>query len=185
MNAVAEMVRPATTAPDVTDVPATSSLPTADIQPRVAKSDVQAFMARVNEARHRNDTFAGRQRMPTEAKGPRRATAPMTLLAEWDGSVESIEGHFFSASLKGIFGEGARGEEEEAEIPLSDVSPLDRELLRIGSVFRLCVFYEVDDDDQPKRFSKVVFRRLPAYREDDLQKASKRAADRAARLRVE
>lgn len=109
---------------------------------------------------------------------------PTVLVAEWNGCVTSVDTDFFSAELTGITGEGVRGEQEDAEIPLSDVSDADRELLHPGNFFRLCVFYE-SRDGQPLRYTKVVFRRLPAYRSVDLQRAAERAAEIHRHLRVE
>jgi len=108
-----------------------------------------------------------------------------TLLAEWSGCVLSIDEHFFYASLKGIYGEGIRGESEEADVPISDVSESDMELLHPGHFFRLCVFYEISEDGQPRRYTQVVFRRLPAYRKFDLERAESIGEDLFRGLRVE
>lgn len=110
---------------------------------------------------------------------------PQTLLAEWNGCVLAIEDHYFSAALKGIYGEGVRNEQEDAEIPVSDVGESDRELLRPGNLFRLCVFYEIQENGQPRRYTQVIFRRLPAYRSQDLVKAAERASELHRTLRVE
>lgn len=110
---------------------------------------------------------------------------PARRLAEWNGCVTEIDTHYFSAALKGIFGEGVNGEEEDAEIPISDVSESDRDLLALGNFFRLCVFYEMREDGQPRRYTQVVFRRLPAYRPHELAQAVERASEIHRLLRVE
>ncbi|MFY9328180.1 MAG: hypothetical protein WAO76_09210 [Georgfuchsia sp.] len=107
------------------------------------------------------------------------------LLAEWDGIVTEIREHYFTASLSGIFGEGVEEEAEEAEIPVSDVNKSELDLFRLGSVFRLCVFYEELPNGQPRRFTQVVFRRLPAYRSRDIRAAEERAELIHQHLRVE
>jgi hypothetical protein len=114
-------------------------------------------------------------------------TAQVELLAEWNGCVTSVQssGYLFSATLTGIVGEGVKGEEEEATIPVSDVSEWDKDLLRPGNFFRLCVIHEVLPSGQPRRYTQVVFRRLPAYRQYDLDQAAERGRDLARGLRVE
>src|SRR5688500_14778564 len=101
---------------------------------------------------------------------------PEVLLAEWSGCVLSIDSNTFTAELTGVRGDGVSGEEEDAEIPLSDVASSDMELLVPGNFFRLCVFYETREDRRPRRFTQLVFRRLPAYRSVDLAKAAERSS---------
>ncbi len=121
--------------------------------------------------------------LPVPANEIRRN--PETRLAEWNGCVTEIDTHYFSASLKGIFGAGVRGEEEDAEIPISDVSEFDRELLAPGNFFRLCVLSEIREDGQPRRYTQVVFRHLPAYRPHELAKAAELGSEIHRLLRVE
>lgn len=109
----------------------------------------------------------------------------LDLLAEWDGYVTHIGEHFFGASLKGVFGQGVEGELEEAEIPILDVNKSDSDLFQLGSVFRLCVFYEELPNGQPRRFTQVVFRRLPAYRLKNIRSAEEAADEIHKGLRVE
>ncbi len=108
-------------------------------------------------------------------------------LAEWSGCVTSIqeEGAFFTATLNGVKGIGVKGQEEDASIPITDVAPWDRELLREGNFFRLCVIQGFDTSGDPIRSTKVVFRRMPAYRQQDLDRALERGRELAGRLRVE
>ena len=109
----------------------------------------------------------------------------VTLLAEWNGCVRSIGENGFAADLSGVFGDGVSGQNEEAQIPLDDVSNSDMEWLQPGNFFRLCVFYEMGPTGQPRRYTQVVFRRLPAYRDKDLAAAKERAAELHRGLRVE
>lgn len=112
---------------------------------------------------------------------------PAELLAEWSGCVTSVqkEGHFFTATLKGVKGGGVKDEEDDAIIPISDVSEWDKDLLQPGNFFRLCVMYEITPSGQPRRYSLVVFRRLPAYRKQDIDAALVRGVRLARGLRVE
>ena len=139
-----------------------------------------------SESEHRETALAPVLKPnPSATRGTTTHRSPAVVLAEWSGCVERIEAQFFSASLKGIVGEGVQGVSEDAEIPLSDVAESDMELLTLGSFFRLCVFYEFREDDRPRRYTQVVFRRLPAYRASDLADAARRADDVHRALRVE
>ena len=109
---------------------------------------------------------------------------PATLIAEWNGCVATVGPEFFAAELVGVLGAGVKGEEEDAEIPISDVAETDKELLAPGNFFRLCVFYELRND-RPLRYTQVVFRRLPAYRAADLRRVEEEAAELHRGLRVE
>ena len=124
--------------------------------------------------------------LPQSTEISRAYVSPVELLAEWNGCVTVVEdGPYFMATLKGILGEGVKGEEEDATIPVSDVSEWDKDLLRPGNFFRLCVIYEILPSGQPRRSTQVVFRRLPAYRQHDLDTALERGRELARGLRVE
>jgi len=135
------------------------------------------------------DTSSGSFRMPSTFTRlmPGKRLAPAELLAEWSGCVTSIQedGFYFSATLSGVEGQGVKNEEEDAIIPITDVSEWDKDLLSPGNFFRLCVMYEVSSSGQPRRYTQVVFRRLPAYRQQDLDEALERGRKLARGLRVE
>lgn len=136
---------------------------------------------RIDETRTSGEAVTETSPLPITQPG----WTPVSLRAEWNGCVLDVHDHFFTAELTGIIGEGVSGEEEDAEIPISDVAPSDRELLTPGNFFRLCVFYETQEDGRPRRYTQVVFRRLPAYRASDLAKAAERSSQRHRALRVE
>jgi hypothetical protein len=145
----------------------------------------------------------GERRLDTSMDGPKatptlpllrstdagilRGAPSVELLAEWNGCVTSVKtaGHYFSATLKGVIGLGVKGEEEDATIPIADVSESDKDLLRPGNFFRLCITCEILPTGQPRRYTQVVFRRLPAYRQHDLDQAAERGRELARGLRVE
>ena len=72
----------------------------------------------------------------------------------------------------------ANYEEEEADIPLCEVSAADAEKMQVGSIFRWVIGYE-RAAGPVRRVSQIVFRDLPAISEGDLA-ASRRWADRVA-----
>ena len=129
--------------------------------------------------------FVMRATTPSVSVNSSRASS--VVLAEWNGCVTRFdsEASHFSAALTGIRGRGVSGEEEDAQIPVDDVSAYDRALLQPGNFFRLSVVYEVAPNGQPRRSTQVVFRRLPVYLRDDLQRVEAEAREFARGLRVE
>lgn len=106
------------------------------------------------------------------------------VIAEWHGQVIAVEQSYFIAELKGTIGVGVAGSLEEAQIPRDEVRQDDRNLLREGAFFRLCVNWELVNGSK-RRVTDVVFRRMPAYRRDELEDARKAAVDLFNALRVE
>jgi hypothetical protein len=106
-------------------------------------------------------------------------------VAEWQGQVTGIEDEYFIAQLRGTVGNGIAGSLEEASIPIDDVNPGDIDLLKLGAFFRLCISYEIAPTGNRRRYTEVIFRRLPAYRREELEAARSKAADLARDLRVE
>ena len=106
------------------------------------------------------------------------------LLAEWHGQVTEVLASSFVAELKGRHGEGVAGKEELAVIPRDEVSPDDAELLEPGAFFSLCIAYEQSSRGR-RKFTTVVFRRLPAYRREELEEARERGRQLARGLRLE
>ena len=106
------------------------------------------------------------------------------LLAEWHGQVTEVLASSFVAELKGRHGEGVAGKEEVAVIPRDEVSPDDVELLEPGAFFSLCIAYEQSSRGR-RKFTTVVFRRLPAYRREELEEARERGRQIARGLRLE
>lgn len=126
---------------------------------------------------------------PTGRVSPRQivtqaSSARSQVLAEWHGQVISIESDYFVAELKGTIGTGVKGSLEEAQIPVEEVRSDDRELLREGAFFRLCVNWELVNGSR-RRVTDLVFRRMPAYRRDELEAARATAANIFHALRVE
>lgn len=106
-------------------------------------------------------------------------------IAEWDGLVTDIEDEYLVAQLRGTFGMNVIGCDEEAFIPIEDVNQKDYDLLKIGAFFRLCISYEISPHGNRRRYTEVVFRRLPAYRREELEVARSDAAELARDIRVE
>lgn len=107
------------------------------------------------------------------------------VVAEWEGYVTRIDADFIEARLTGLSGQGVAGEIEEATIPNAEIADTDPLLVAVGGLFRLCVSYEKSPTGERRRYSTIVFRRLPAYRQGDLDAAHERTRQRLNALRVE
>ncbi len=106
------------------------------------------------------------------------------VVAEWHGQVVSINDAFFVAELRGTIGAGISGALEEAQIPIDEIRPDDLELLSPGSFFRLCVNME-NRGGTKRRYTDIVFRRMPAYRREELDDARQVAIQIARAIRVD
>ena len=121
------------------------------------------------------------------AKRRERTSYVVTPLAEWQGHVTKVEeGHFY-ATLDGVYGEGVQGQVHDAMIPLVEVSPEDLEFVRAGAYFRLSVAYSISrgGTGTSTRTSTIVFRRLPAYQDADLENAVDISRELTGGLRLE
>jgi hypothetical protein len=107
---------------------------------------------------------------------PRRQSgAEVSVLGEWDGYVEAIRREYFVGRMRGLRGIGVVGKDEEAEIPISDVDEADKDLLVPGGYFRLMVCYERPRVGQKRKFTQIIFRRLPAYTKREIDAAEREA----------
>ena len=113
------------------------------------------------------------------------ATATVQMLAEWHGQVLEIFDNAFVAELRGKHGDGVAGKQEEALIPLEEIQEADKELLEEGAFFRLCISYWHSSTGTRRRFTEIVFRRMPAYRREELEAAEHRGREIARGLRLE
>ena len=98
---------------------------------------------------------------------PSAAPQTMAALQEWEGRVEEIDGDTFVGILVDKTA-GSGIEEERAELLLCDVQFADRSLLRVGAIFRWVIGYQTLQSGTRQRVSQIVFRRLPAWRKQDL-----------------
>lgn len=104
----------------------------------------------------------------------RPETPTFYALQEWEGYVVSIDETAFTARLVDLT-DRRSFEEEEAEIPLEEISESDAAKMKVGSIFRWVVGYKHSAMGQKERVSSIVFRDLPAVSRSD-----RRAGDRWA-----
>ena len=107
-----------------------------------------------------------------------RPQATFHALQEWEGYVLDMSTVNFTAKLLDLSARPTM--EEEAVIPLSEISDFDRRRLKRGSIFRWVIGYE-NKAGTKRRISQIVFRDLPVLTRRDLEEGSK-WAEKVVRL---
>jgi len=108
------------------------------------------------------------------------------VMAEWHGMVTHVLEGTFVAELKGLIGKDVKGAVEEAVIPVDEVRHEDLPFLVPGAFFRLTVNNVLRPDGKThRRFTDITFRRMPAYRREELEEAAERGRALARVIRVE
>ena len=87
---------------------------------------------------------------------------------EWEGHVVAINETDFTARLVDLTA-GGTYEEEEADIPLEEISNRDAARLQVGHIFRWAIGFKRSALGQKERTSLIVFRDLPAMSRTDQQ----------------
>ena len=88
---------------------------------------------------------------------------------EWEGYVVAMDDEAFVAHLVDLTA-GATYAEEEATIPLVEVSDEDAARMRIGNIFRWVIGYERSPSSTKKRVSQIVFHDVPRMTKADFEK---------------
>lgn len=112
---------------------------------------------------------------PPEHRAPKTT---LHALQEWEGYVVEVGETDFVARLIDLTA-GSENEDEEAIIPLAEISDDDVARMREGSIFRWVIGYERSVTGTKKRVSQIVFRDLPAITAADLRDAEAWAEDTA------
>ena len=99
---------------------------------------------------------------------PAQATVSFHAIQEWEGYIIEIGDTDFVARLVDLTA-GATLEEEEALIPLTEISDNDAAGMQLGSIFRWVIGYERSAAGTKKRVSQFVFRDLPVVTKSDLR----------------
>jgi hypothetical protein len=100
-------------------------------------------------------------------------------LAKWEGRVLEVTEERFVAVLTDELHQGRP--EEAADIPLEEVSSVDRDLVTVGAFFFWTVGYNVRASGQRSRVSIIRFRRLPRWSVEEIENAYRRV--RSSNLR--
>jgi hypothetical protein len=95
------------------------------------------------------------------------------IIKEWDGFVVSVGDSMFLARLTDLTSPSLP-DSEEIEIPVSEIDASMRQQLAPGAFFRWTIGYEIRRGGQKVRASRILLRRLPAWRKSglDLAKSS-------------
>lgn len=99
---------------------------------------------------------------------PEQATVSFHAIQEWEGYIIEIGDTDFVARLIDLTA-SATHEEEEALIPLTEISDDDAADMKLGSIFRWVIGYERSAAGTKKRVSQFVFRDLPVVTRSDLR----------------
>jgi hypothetical protein len=94
------------------------------------------------------------------------------VLQKFEGTVVSITNDSFIARL---VDNTHGGLEEEAEIPLAEVTCGDRELVEPGAMFYWVIGYRREAYGQISRSSVIRFKRVPSWSDADIERAKKEA----------
>ena len=101
---------------------------------------------------------------------PARPRAILHALQEWEGYVVEMDSRELVARLVDLTA-GSTHEEEEAVIPMGEISECDVATVRVGSIFCWVIGYERSPSGTKKRVSQIVFRDLPRMTESDFREA--------------
>jgi hypothetical protein len=93
-------------------------------------------------------------------------------LARWEGRVlEVTESSLIAALIDELDHESP---EEEARIPIDEISPADLELVKPGALFYWSIGYRLSGSGQRFRESVIRFRRLPRWSIEEIEHARRR-----------
>ena len=87
-------------------------------------------------------------------------------LQKWEGVVIEVRKDSFLSRLHDLT---EKNPEEEAEFPLEEVTDEDKKLVKPGAIFYWNIGYLDSRTGQRKRESIIRFRRLPAWRKEEIE----------------
>ena len=114
---------------------------------------------------------------------PASPRAVLHALQEWEGYVVELGPGEFVARLVDLTG-GSSHEEEEAIIPLEEVSESDAAKMAVGSIFRWVIGYERSLAGTKRRVSQIVFRDLPRITQSDFREGREWARETLRALKL-
>ena len=110
-----------------------------------------------------------RRASPPTDRDVRTRPSSTGKVVEWEGVVDSVSGNDFSCRMKVVKGSNVEFE-EFSRFSFDRVDPGDRDLVQPGALFRLVVGVQAYSGTR-QHVSRLIFRRLPAWREDDIKSA--------------
>lgn len=94
-------------------------------------------------------------------------------LQKWEGIVLEVKKGYFLARLIDLTHEGP---DEEAELPMEEITDQDKDLVKPGAIFYWNIGYLDRRSGQRIRASVIRFRRLPKWSRDEIKAAKREAA---------
>jgi len=107
-----------------------------------------------------------------------RRSNNMASLQKWQGYVIKV---LNEALLVRLIDLTHKGPDEEAEIPIEEISQDDRGLIRPGAIFYWNIGYLDSYNGQRTRISVIRFQRLPAWSKEEID-AAEREAERLQQI---
>jgi hypothetical protein len=115
---------------------------------------------------------------------PRRRTVTLIPIQEWEGHVVNVTPTHMVANLCDLTA-GSKLAEEEATIPIDELTEADAANLRIGQVFRWVIGYQKSPTGTKMRVSQIVFRQLPQWSTREIEEAKAEAHEMALYLNLD
>jgi hypothetical protein len=112
-------------------------------------------------------------------KNPKPLKEHYKLLQQWEGVILEVHKDYFSSKLRDMTG-NAPG--EEAEIAFDEISEVDLDLVKPGAFFYWSIGRHTSKSGQQTRSSLIIFRRLPAWTDKEIERANKRSEEISAKL---
>ena len=111
------------------------------------------------------------------------ARARQVIMQEFEGRVVSISPNegLFTAYLTDATS-GSDEESEDVDLLIDDISDTDLPLFEEGAIFRWLIGYRYEGTTK-ERFSKLVFRRMPAWSKRQREEIWRKAKERADALK--
>lgn len=96
----------------------------------------------------------------------------MVSLQKWQGYVLKVTDNFLLVRLVDL---SKNGGDEEAEIPIEEISDDDKDLIRPGAIFYWSIGYLDSYSGQRSRVSVIRFQRLPSWSKEEIDAAKREA----------
>lgn len=105
-----------------------------------------------------------------------RAQPTFYAIQEWEGFIIDVTDKQIVARLVDLTA-GGQAADDEASIPIDEISEDDRDKLAPGRLFRWAIGYQRLPGGTKQRTSQIVFRQLPAWTRRDVETARLEAAE--------
>ncbi len=145
-------------------------------------SDVWTILSQINRSsKQSQDIVTLYDEIPE--RNTARPKRTLTPTAEWEGYVESISDHEFTAKMV-YLNSNSSIPTDIATFSIDEVSEDDWQLLIKGAIFRWIIGYERLSSGQVRKVSELYFRRLPVHSEKDYKRSLNKAKNLIASIKL-